>query len=62
MTNIKNELKVVAQLMECESLDEASKEFIQTTVIKAAHALDSLEAKKQITSITNSSCIALLVS
>lgn len=36
-----NDLRVVATLMECEALDEAAKEFIQRTVMKAAKLLEA---------------------
>nr|WP_321458728.1 hypothetical protein [uncultured Vibrio sp.] len=52
MSNIQNELKVVAQLMECEILDEASKEFIQVTVMKAANEL----AKPKATKLSSTVC------
>ncbi|MCR9486956.1 hypothetical protein ND932_19515 [Vibrio diabolicus] len=36
-----NDLRVVATLMECEALDEAAKDFIQRTVMKAAKLLEA---------------------
>ncbi|EIU6869133.1 hypothetical protein ACSVUS_002244 [Vibrio alginolyticus] len=43
MKYISNDLRVVATLMECEALDEAAKEFIQRTVMKAASLLEAVK-------------------
>ncbi len=51
MSNIQNELKVIAQLMECDTLDEASKEFIQVTVVKAANELAKSTISKSVSSV-----------
>lgn len=55
MTNTQNELRVIAQLMECDTLDESSKEFIQLTVIKAANELAQL-AKPKTPKLINTVC------
>lgn len=52
MGNIQNELRVIAQLMECDTLDESSKEFIQVTVTKAANEL----AKPKTTKLSSTVC------
>ena len=41
MKKTARDLRVVAQLMECESLDEFSKEFIQETCHMAASEMDA---------------------